>query len=211
MAVLIFLITAILVIIAVAVCVAFLVFNIMGKWKLFIKAGKQGWEAIVPFYSGYVLLEISGINWWWIFLMFGTLIMSIITSIIPFLGFLSILGTAATVCANVAIAFNLAAKFHKEQDKTWIVLASIFSSVMIPLLGFSKKEVFDASVVVDPNSWASSFIDKNFNSQKKQQQPNPNNVTPTTPNLVQNPEVTNVETNVATEETNVVEEQDTNM
>lgn len=36
---------------------------VIGLWKLFKKAGKQGWEAIIPFYNTYVLVEISGLNW----------------------------------------------------------------------------------------------------------------------------------------------------
>ena len=38
---------------------------VIGLWKLFKKAGKQGWEAIIPFYNTYVLVEISGLNWWY--------------------------------------------------------------------------------------------------------------------------------------------------
>lgn len=45
--------------------IALYVVYVIGLWKLFKKAGKQGWEAIIPFYNTYVLVEISGLNWWY--------------------------------------------------------------------------------------------------------------------------------------------------
>lgn len=41
--------------------IALYVVYVIGLWKLFKKAGKQGWEAIIPFYNTYVLVEISGL------------------------------------------------------------------------------------------------------------------------------------------------------
>lgn len=37
---------------------------IIGLWKVFVKAGREGWEAIVPIYNIYVLTEISGQSGW---------------------------------------------------------------------------------------------------------------------------------------------------
>ena len=45
--------------------IAALVVIVIGEVKLFQKAGKPGWAAIVPFYSTYVLVEIAGLNWWY--------------------------------------------------------------------------------------------------------------------------------------------------
>ena len=39
------------VVIALIICIPFLVLYIVGRWKLYKKAGKNGWEAIVPFYN----------------------------------------------------------------------------------------------------------------------------------------------------------------
>ncbi|MDB5023184.1 MAG: hypothetical protein JWP78_939 [Mucilaginibacter sp.] len=41
---------------------------IIGKWKIYEKAGKPGWAAIIPIYNWIVLLEIVGKPIWWIFL-----------------------------------------------------------------------------------------------------------------------------------------------
>lgn len=50
--------------------IALIVFLIATYWKIFEKAGKPGWAAIVPIYNFIVFLEIVGKPWWWLFLMF---------------------------------------------------------------------------------------------------------------------------------------------
>ncbi len=48
-----------------------LILVVAGLWKMFVKAGKPGWAAIIPFYNYWVAFEISGRPGWW---MFGLLI-----------------------------------------------------------------------------------------------------------------------------------------
>ena len=54
------------------------VFVIVVMWKIFAKAGKPGWAAIVPFYNLYVEFEIT----WGNGLMFLTLLIPIVNAII---------------------------------------------------------------------------------------------------------------------------------
>ena len=35
-----------------------------GLWKLFVKAGRPGWEALVPFYREYVMAQLTGRAKW---------------------------------------------------------------------------------------------------------------------------------------------------
>lgn len=46
------------------------VLMIIGLWKVFTKAGKPGWAAIVPIYNLITLLEIVGRPAWWVLLTF---------------------------------------------------------------------------------------------------------------------------------------------
>jgi hypothetical protein len=41
---------------------------IVAIWRIFEKAGKPGWAAIIPIYNIIILLEIVGKPWWWLFL-----------------------------------------------------------------------------------------------------------------------------------------------
>lgn len=45
------------------------VFMVYCLWRVFSKAGKPGWAAIVPFYNVIVELEIVGKPWYWLLLM----------------------------------------------------------------------------------------------------------------------------------------------
>jgi hypothetical protein len=48
---------------------AIIILMIASIWKIFSKAGKPGWAAIVPIYNFIVFLEIVGKPWWWLLLM----------------------------------------------------------------------------------------------------------------------------------------------
>ncbi len=61
---------------------AFLVLMIASCWKVYVKAGKPGWAAIVPIYNVIVLLEIVGKPLWWVLLMFVPLVNVIVAVII---------------------------------------------------------------------------------------------------------------------------------
>ncbi len=42
----------------------------LGTWKLYVKAGRQAWEAFVPVYNAVILMKIISRPWWWVILMF---------------------------------------------------------------------------------------------------------------------------------------------
>ncbi|MCI2227652.1 signal peptidase I [Polaribacter sp. MSW13] len=46
------------------------VIHFLGTWKLYVKAGRKPWEAIVPIYNGVVLMKIINRPKWWIILLF---------------------------------------------------------------------------------------------------------------------------------------------
>jgi len=45
------------------------VITVAGMWRIFEKAGKPGWAAIIPIYNTIVLLEIVGKPMWWLLLL----------------------------------------------------------------------------------------------------------------------------------------------
>ena len=42
----------------------------LGTWKLYLKAGRQPWEAFVPVYNAVILMKIINRPWWWTILLF---------------------------------------------------------------------------------------------------------------------------------------------
>ena len=99
------------------VCVGLVVILTITNWKLFKKAGKEGWEAIIPFYNSWVLVEISGLSWWWFLLILAPNIAGFINEDIA--GLASLASTFATFNCY----YNLAKKFRKSTSTA--VLAGI--------------------------------------------------------------------------------------
>ena len=42
----------------------------VGLYKLFIRAGRPGWQAFIPFYNTWVMLEVAKKPKWWFFAQF---------------------------------------------------------------------------------------------------------------------------------------------
>lgn len=138
--------SVILILILLVLVIGYLVLYFISLSKLFKKAGKKGWEAIVPFYSTYVLIEIAGLNWWYFLIaIFGSLTVSLEIE-----GFVATIANLASIAVNLFIFYNLAKKMHKEPWPT-AILGTLFSGIMVPVLGLSKSYEYDSSVAVSPN------------------------------------------------------------
>ncbi len=73
---------------------AILILMIASMWKIFEKAGKPGWAAIVPIYNLIVILEIVNKPIWWIVL-FIIPIVNIIVAIIVYVELAKAFGKSA--------------------------------------------------------------------------------------------------------------------
>ena len=94
---------------AVAAC------TIIGQWKAFKKAGKGGWEAIVPVYNQIVLCQITGVSPWWILIVFGGSFVLGLLSAIPVIGVLFTLASyALTIYFCVVLYVSTARSFGKS-------------------------------------------------------------------------------------------------
>ncbi len=47
---------------------AVIVLAILPLWGIFVKAGEEGWKAVIPIYNYYVLLKVVGRPGWWLVL-----------------------------------------------------------------------------------------------------------------------------------------------
>ena len=122
-----------------------LIVYIVGLVKLYKKAGKEGWEAIVPFYSQWIYTEIADLNWWW----FLFLIAPTIASIISRNGRLESLASLVILFGYFVCNYNIAKKFHKDTGTA--ILMTIFPFIMIPVMAFSNSYQYDDSVPVSKN------------------------------------------------------------
>ncbi|MDT8912640.1 DUF5684 domain-containing protein [Amycolatopsis sp. PS_44_ISF1] len=60
----------------------FLILMIIALWRVFTKAGRPGWAAIIPIYNVYVLLKIAGRSGWWLLLLLIPLVNLIVAIIV---------------------------------------------------------------------------------------------------------------------------------
>lgn len=127
------------------VLLAFIIFYLVCLSQLFKKAGKKGWEAIVPFYNTYVLIEIAGLNWWYFLIAISETICITIGSENLNL----ITGLAASV-VNFFVFYNLAKKMHK--DPIGIAIGgALIPEIIVIILGLSNNYQYNSSVQVSPN------------------------------------------------------------
>jgi len=65
---------------------AVVVLLIASMWKVFTKAGKPGWAAIIPIYNLIVILQIAGKPIWWFFLLLIPLV-NLVVGIMTYVAF----------------------------------------------------------------------------------------------------------------------------
>jgi hypothetical protein len=90
---------------------------IVAMWRLFTKAGKPGWAAIIPIYNMVVLLEIVGRPLWWVILLF-----------VPFVN----------IVIEIILMIDLAKSFGK--DTGFAIGLILLSPIFMPILAFGSAQ-----------------------------------------------------------------------
>ena len=113
-------------IIALAIAILALVAN----YKLFEKAGVEGWKSIIPFYNVYVAtVDIAKLDVIWFILLF--------------LGFIPVIGTLASIVASINIVYSICRRFTKDSDLR--IISTILFSIFIFVFAFGKYEYDNGS------------------------------------------------------------------
>ncbi|MFW5837680.1 MAG: DUF5684 domain-containing protein [Desulfovibrionaceae bacterium] len=86
-------------------------------WKIFTKAGKPGWGAIIPIYNVYLMIKVAGRPGWWLLLL-----------LIPLL--------------NIVIALVLYNDISKKFGKGFLfALGLLFLNIIFaPILAFGSAQ-----------------------------------------------------------------------
>jgi hypothetical protein len=94
-----------------------IVLMIASMWKVFTKAGQDGWKAIIPIYNLYVLLKIVGRPGWWLILF-----------LVPIVNFI------VAIVLNVDLAKSFGKGIGYGLGLTFLGI------IFYPLLGFGDAE-----------------------------------------------------------------------
>lgn len=100
------------------VYLAVVIFEIAALWKVFTKAGRPGWGAIIPFYNIYLMLKVAGRPGWWLILY-----------IIPIVN----------IIIHLIVSLDIARNFGKG-GAFGVFGLWIFGVIGIPILGFGSAQ-----------------------------------------------------------------------
>ena len=95
---------------------------IVSLWKIFSKAGRPGWAAIVPIYNAYILCKVAGKPGWWLILLF-----------IPFVNFVIL----------ILVGIGLAERFGKGAG--FGLGIAFLGFIFLPVLAFGDARYQGAS------------------------------------------------------------------
>ena len=110
---------------------------IVGTWKVFQKADKPGWAALIPIYNNYILIRIAQVPVWLLVLQLLPLINPLLIINIPQIGiFASLVVAVLSLGASIYIIFEVAARFGKGWAYAVGILFLPF--IFIPMLGFGE-------------------------------------------------------------------------
>lgn len=91
-----------------------------GLWGIYKKAGYKGYICLIPFYNIWVATKIIDKKFWWF-----------VYCMVPFLNIFAII-----------LIFVEFAKCYKKNSLWYQILVALFPFVMLPILGWSKKEQY---------------------------------------------------------------------
>lgn len=106
---------------------AVLVLVLASLWKIFTKAGKPGWAALIPFYNTIVILQIVGRPVWWFVLL-----------LIPFVN----------IVFAIILAHDISKSFGRGVGTTLLL-------IFLPFIGYPMLAFGSASYVAPSASGAS--------------------------------------------------------
>ena len=91
----------------------------ISMWKIFKKAGHEGWKSLIPIYNMYIMCQIAGKEWWYLLFF-----------LVPF----------ANIYAMFVIYDGIAKRFGKTTGFT--IGMMILPVIFLPILAFSKNDSF---------------------------------------------------------------------
>lgn len=106
------------------IILAFYVLIIVAQWKIFTKAGQEGWKALIPIYNVVVLYKIIGLSPW--------LLLLYLLSVVPVVGWIISIALSIVSTVKLAKAFN--------QSTAFIFGLLFLSPIFQMILGFEKAE-----------------------------------------------------------------------
>lgn len=141
---------------------------IIAKFKMYKKAGEEGWKCLIPYYNTWTECKFVGLNTNWVWILLGS---SVISAFLDDVAIISLAAAIVTLYFNVLLSVSVAQSFGKD---TGFGIGLLFLPyVFYPILGFGKAEYVGARPMKDI-----IFKDNNVNTTSTTPQTPVQNVTP---------------------------------
>jgi hypothetical protein len=116
--------------ILIVVWMAYVLFFVVGNWKLFTKAGVAGWHSLIPVLNLYSLVKITGVPEIWFLYLFVSSILSVPVWILGF----------AVIYFSYIVLRELRRAFGQSDSPLAVIVFLLFSGITVPLLGFGNAQ-----------------------------------------------------------------------
>ena len=144
-------ITIIFLIVIYLIILAISLLTTISSWIIYKKAGRKGWESLIPFYNVWILItKISSLNSWWMLIYLSPIIILILQLIGGNIstGITLISYILCYICMFAAY-YNLSKKFnHTTADAIAILL---IPNIMYPIIAFSNNWIYNNEIEVSNN------------------------------------------------------------
>jgi len=119
------------------IVIAISIYQIVGTWKIFSKAGKPGWASIIPIYNIYVKSNIVFGN---LSYFIAIMVLWVVTLVGRFsdIGSLSYLVSLASLVLHIVYSIKLAKAF--EKSGSFAVGLVLLPPIFISILGFDSSK-----------------------------------------------------------------------
>ena len=111
------------------------ILGIVGLWRVFAKAGRPGWGAIIPLYNLYLLTKVAGRPGWWVVLY-----------LIPIVN----------IVVHLLVSMDVARNFGKSKA-FGVVGLWLFSVIGFLILGFGDARYAGERGVVNTGNVAAAY------------------------------------------------------
>ena len=113
-----------------------LIIAIVSMWKIFKKAGKPGWAALVPIYNTVVMVKVAKAPMWYLVPILGGIV----------LGFIPVIGIFIAIAA-IVFSFILNIKLAKSFGKSagFGIGITLLPIIFLPILAFGKAQYVGAT------------------------------------------------------------------
>ena len=149
-------------------------FYLYSMYKLFEKCDVEPWKGLVPIYNIFIEIKLAGLNWWYILLIIGSIILSIDAGT-----GLSLLCTIVVMFVNSLIAYNLCKKINNGKNSLIVdfLLLTFVPYIYIPVMAFNDEFVYNKDVETTPNAYIDEIqtSDLNINISDKNKKSKKNN------------------------------------